>query len=116
MMIRYGCVLLAMVLFGCKTKEKPPAGILPEAQMVQQITELYIMEDKIIQLGVPTDSAAKVFNIMSDKLANKTGIADSTFRRSFEYYAKDPVKLERIYSALVDSLNLKEQRSSIQAP
>jgi hypothetical protein len=111
-MLRY-LFILALLLSACKAKETPPEGILSEEQMVDQLTEYYIVEDKIVQLGIPADSAAKVMNIMTEKLVAKTGIQDSLFRRSLEYYILDPVKLERIYGALVDSLNLKEQRSSL---
>jgi hypothetical protein len=111
-MLRY-LFILALLLSACEAKETPPEGILSEEQMVDQLTEYYIVEDKIVQLGIPADSAAKVMNIMTEKLVAKTGIQDSLFRRSLEYYILDPVKLERIYGALVDSLNLKEQRSSL---
>jgi hypothetical protein len=111
-MLRY-LLILAVFFTACKGKEAAPEGILSEEQMVDQLTEYYIVEDKVVQLGIPADSAAKVMDIMTEKLESKTGIKDSVFRRSLEYYILDPKKLERIYSALVDSLNLMEQRSSL---
>jgi cAMP phosphodiesterase len=82
--------------------------------MVQYLTELYVVEGKIHRLGLSSDSSLEVFSKMHQKMAEKTGIPDSVFRRSLQYYAQHPVELDRIYGALVDSLNLKEQRSSLQ--
>lgn len=108
------CLIIIAVLFtACKAGETEPEGILSEQEMVNQLTEYYIVEDKIVQLGIPADSAAEVMDIMTGKLVAKTGIQDSVFRRSLEYYINNPIKLERIYGALVDSLNLKEQRSTL---
>lgn len=111
-MLRYLFVFILLIT-ACKGKETIPEGILTEDQMVNQLTEYYIAEDKIVQLAVPGDSGARAFRILSKKIVDKTGISDSVFRRSLEYYAHDPVKLERIYGALVDSLNLREQRTSL---
>jgi hypothetical protein len=38
------------------------------------------------------------------------GIPDSVFIESYNYYAAHPVELEKIYSVVVDSLNLREQK------
>jgi hypothetical protein len=37
---------------------------------------------------------------------------DSVFRKSLDYYMARPRTLEHIYTALIDSLNLREQRIS----
>jgi hypothetical protein len=105
------CISL-LVLDGCSSKPKRPAGVLSKREMVDVLEEIYIAEAKIGRMGVPGDSADRVFEIFRKKVAEKTNISDSVFQRSFNYYKDQPQELELIYTALVDSLNLREQRSS----
>jgi hypothetical protein len=81
--------------------------------MVKVLSELYITEEKIKHLNVSQDSAAAVYSYFNSKMFEKLGTNDSTFRRSMTYYMNRPEELEKIYAALIDSLNLKEQRLSI---
>ena len=37
-------------------------------------------------------------------------MSDSVFKKSFDYYMDRPKEMELIYTALVDSLSLMEQR------
>lgn len=101
-----------LVLDGCSSKPKRPAGILSRREMVDVLEEVYIAEAKIGRMGVPGDSADRVFEIFKKKVVEKTNVSDSVFQRSFDYYKHRPQEMELIYTALVDSLNLREQRSS----
>ena len=76
------------------------------------LTEIYIAEDKVNRLSVDPDSSHRIFEDFRRKIGEKTGIPDSVFRRSLDYYTARPQEMEQIYAALVDSLNLKEQRSA----
>jgi hypothetical protein len=102
-----------MVIFGlsCCKKKQVPEGILTRDQMVAVMSELYITEQKVTTLGVKRDSLGRVFDVMKEKLFAKQGITDSVFRKSMDYYMDRPLEMETIYTALVDSLNLREQRS-----
>ena len=112
---RGGLVALLFVLLACLSckNQKTPEDILSHEEMVQTMSELYITEEKVNRLGVNHDSAVKVFNYFDDKVFEKLGTTDSTFKRSMTYYMERPQELEKIYSALIDSLNLREQRLSI---
>lgn len=85
--------------------------MLSHQEMVTTLAEVYVTEEKIARLGLGPDSATKVLDLLRDNIAEKTGIPDSTFRTSLEYYAHRPQELEKIYSILVDTLHLREQRS-----
>jgi hypothetical protein len=102
-----------LVLDGCSSKAKRPAGVLSRREMVDILEEIYIAEAKISRMGIHGDSSDRVFEIFRKKVAEKTNVSDSVFQRSFNYYKDQPQDLELIYTALVDSLNLREQRSSV---
>lgn len=104
------------VLLGLTACSKPklPRDILTEKQMVSTMMELYITEEKVVVLGIPYDSVRKVFPIFSDKAFARVGVPDSAFRKSMDYYMAYPEQLERIYTAVVDSLNLRVQKQSVE--
>jgi len=100
-----------MVLcFSCGKGEHVPEGILTKDQMVRVLSELYITEQKISTLGVKRDSLHQIFDAMKDKVFERTGVTDSVFRQSLNYYMDRPQTFEVIYTALIDSLNLREQK------
>lgn len=98
-----------VVLQSCQ--EQKETGILSQQEMVRVMTEFYIVEDKINRLSLGPDTSRQIFNIMKQKVSAKTGVPDSVFLRSLDYYTHRPKQMEQIYTALVDSLNLKEQRA-----
>lgn len=82
--------------------------------MVNALTELYLAEEKANRMSSTYDSTKKIFSRFSDKAFKQAGVSDSVFRKSLDYYMTDPEKLEKIYSTLIDSLNLKAQRVDAQ--
>lgn len=101
-------ILAAMM--GCA--EKPDKDILSKQEMVKIMEELYITEEKVNYLAIPRDSAKEVFSVMEKKVFENAAVNDAVFRKSFDYYMERPAELELIYTALVDTLQLREQRSS----
>jgi hypothetical protein len=95
----------------CCNKKSAPEGILSQDEMVAVMSELYIAEQKISTLGVKRDSLSQIFGVMKEKVFAKAGVTDSVFRKSLNYYMDHPREMEVIYTSLVDSLNLREQRA-----
>ena len=79
--------------------------------MVKVMEDLYVAEEKINQLALARDSAKKVFEALKPRVFAASGVSDSVFKRSFDYYMERPAEMEQIYTALVDTLQLKEQRA-----
>lgn len=102
--------MMILVPFACGKTSKPE-GILTEKQMVNVMTELYLAEEKANRLSIPFDSVKELFPMFSAKAFEKAGFSDTLFRKSLDYYISEPDKLEKIYTTLVDSLNLKAQRT-----
>lgn len=100
-----------LVLASCgdegKTVGEP---ILSHREMVTALTEIYLAEQKVNRLGVPRDSAEREFERFKKVIFKRIGTSDSVFKRSFDYYMDRPREMEQIYTTLVDSLSLMEQR------
>jgi hypothetical protein len=107
-------VIICVILLGCSGRKERPEGILKPSEMVHMYTEMYVAEEKVNRLSLPRDSAEKVFKIIEKKVFEKTNISDSAFRQSIEFYMNHPQDLELIYTAVVDSLNLREQRTTVK--
>jgi hypothetical protein len=110
-------LILCGIFFGAvftvtiSCEEKRPEGILTEQEMVSVMEELYIAEEKINHLALASDSSKKVFGSIQSKIFEAAAVNDSVFKRSFDYYMEHPRQLETIYTALVDTLQLREQRA-----
>jgi hypothetical protein len=106
-------IFIFTVAVGCK-KEKAPEGILSEGEMVQVLMQLYLAEERFSRISITYDSSVNLMPHFRNRVFAETGVPDSLYRMSMEYYMANPKKLEFIYSALVDSLGLKEQRRQVE--
>lgn len=90
--------------------------MLSQAEMVGFMIDMHIAEARINDLSVRRDSAVYLFETMEDSLYKKHGIAhDSIYLASYEYYLNNIGEMENIYSAVVDSLSLRERLSKMEA-
>jgi hypothetical protein len=102
-------IIAGIMLFSCSGKKKH-SDILSPKQMVEALTNVYLGEQKVARLGLTTDSSIKVFDRIEKSLLQQSGTSDSVFRKSFDYYVDRPKELEQIYTAVIDTLSLREQR------
>jgi hypothetical protein len=107
-----GIFLSLALVFSCGKADKKPDGLLSQEEMVKVLAEIYIAEEKVNSLALSRDSAAQVFDLVRERVFSTTGVPDSVFRRSLDYYTDRPQKLEKIYAVLIDSLQLREQRAT----
>lgn len=102
-------VIIALLLFGCGSQEKPK-GLLSQDEMVSLMVDVYLAEARISTTGIPRDSATKLFEPYENALIAKRGITDSILQANYAYYLQKPDELEKILDAVIDTLNLREQR------
>lgn len=101
---------MVAVLFSCGKGGITAKGVLPEDKMLELLSDIYVVEQKVNSLGLKRDTADLIFEKLKDKVFEKAGTTDSIFRLSMDYYIDRPKIMEGIYSQLVDSMNLREQR------
>lgn len=102
------------VVFSCN-KSARPEGVLSHTDMVTTLTEIYVAEEKVNRLGLVRDSGEKVFDSLRVRIFRNMPYPDSVFKRSLDYYTDRPKEMEVIYTALVDSLQLREQQALNQS-
>lgn len=100
------------LLFSCQSRDRTPAGILSQGEMVQVLADIYVSEEKVSSLNLAHDSAQAVSDVFRAKVLENVSMTDSVFKKSFDYYMDRPAEMEVIYTILVDTLQLREQRTS----
>jgi Domain of unknown function (DUF4296) len=108
---RVPSLLFLLLMSGsCADKDRLPDGIMTREEMVSVMSELYLSEQKINAIGVKRDSLRQIYSEVESELFERAGTTDSLFKRSMNYYLDRPRLMEGLYTSLIDSLNLKEQR------
>ena len=109
----YYFIFFAFLFCGtsCGAKRGKEQGILSQPEMVHALMNVYITEQKVTVLSLPRDSSAVLFKKLNDRMLDSLNVQDSVLKKSYNYYLDRPLELEEIYTALVDSLNLREQRA-----
>ena len=102
-------ILILSTSISCK-KDKQPADILSQGQMVDWMLDIYLAEARTQSLAIGRDSIYRLFLPYQDSVMRQKGINDSLLQKSFQYYFEHPAKLEAIYDIVIDSLSLREQR------
>ncbi len=106
------CFFLS-VLIGCGSSKKPEE-LLPEDKMVEILIDIHLTEGIASALPVSYDSSQVLYSLMEKDVFMKYQVEDSVFTQSMLYYLQDPVKMDRIYSRIVDSLSMKESSGRLE--
>ncbi len=110
----FSAVFLAILLVTACNPDQPkdPKGLYSRQKIASVMKDLYILEAKIKELGIPKDSAKVIFKIYEKRIFEKHQVEDSIYRLSFKHYFNDPKALNDIYTILADSLSLEERLNS----
>ena len=105
-----GFVATMLVFGSCghHAKVKTPEVLLTEAQMVDVLTDAYLIEAQLNQRKVSGQDITPLQASYYDQLFEHYGLTDSLFAQNLRYYTYQPAVLERI----MDSVNgrfVKEQ-------
>jgi hypothetical protein len=99
--------IIILVAVNCSSDQQPNT-IMDQGQMTNYLIDLHMAEAAVQNLRLKADSAKIVFSAKEKQLLSKHQITDSVFINSYNYYLEHPIKLEEIYSAVVDSISLRQ--------
>lgn len=88
----------------------PPAGLLPQPQLVSLLADLQVLESRVEASRLSPDSARALFLSQKQEVLWRRQVSDSTFQRSYRYYAVHGKDLEQVYQAVIDTLGEREKR------
>ncbi|HPM30358.1 MAG TPA: DUF4296 domain-containing protein [Chryseolinea sp.] len=115
-LVYYFILLVSLFLeVSCGGKEEKSEKVLSQAEMVSTLMDIYIAEQKSTFITTKQDSSEFIFKKLNAKVLESHNVQDSVLKKSFDYYLAHPKEMEAIYTAIVDSLNLREQRITSQS-
>ena len=76
----------------------------------QWLLHLYIFAIK----NLPQDSSVKFYNYLQNKVFAENKVDSIIFSNSYNYYSTDSKKIDAIYTAVIDSLSLRESRKVLK--
>jgi hypothetical protein len=77
--------------------------------MIDFLIDLHIIEAKLSLSHIPNDSVKLFFDEVEDSLYRKHQITDSIYKKSYQFYLENIDLMEEIYSAVVDSMSVRER-------
>lgn len=108
-MKKYFLLINVIVGFGCSsTVEKKQ--VIPSETMVELLTEIHILEAQVDKLRLTKDSSYLVYNTLEKEIFEKYKVNKKQYEDSYQFYLKQPERLDKIYSIVVDSLNVIQKR------
>ena len=109
--IKRTLILTALAMMAACAEKSGNKDILSHQEMVKIMEEVYIAEEKVNHLALPRDSADQVFSALKTRIFENAALSDTLFKKSLDYYMEHPKELELIYTALVDTLQLREHQA-----
>ena len=106
------CISIGFLLAACQTKEKPKE-VMSQAQLSAFLIDVYLAEARLEQISKPKDSTMKYFLPFEEKLLKQHGVSDSVVRITYAYYMEHPKELEQVYDVVIDTLMVREERTTI---
>lgn len=98
-------------IFACKSDNTLPSQVISSEKMTSILIEMHLAEAYIIESRFRNEDSARVaFKKMEEDIFKKYNTDSSRYARSYQYYAINIEKLDKIYANVVDSLNAKEEK------
>ena len=105
-------LLLAAASCGRPEQVLPPTKLLSKEELTSLLIEFHLLESRIESSRLPPDSARALFNSQHALVLARHHLApaDSTFERSYRYYAMHGKDLDEIYAVIIDSLTARQKK------
>lgn len=94
--------LALLVLASCTDKEKRPEVFLDEPQMIDVLTDAYLIEAKLNMRKSAGGDVSYLQVAYYEQLFEHYGITDSIFEQNMAYYTRHPAVLERMMDSVTN--------------
>jgi len=107
-------LLIVVSLFACdKNIIEKPENLIKEKQMIEMIVDIHLAEStfnirRYSDEALKNSSSANFYYSILDKY----NVPDTTFEKSYVYYASKPKRFEKMYGEVMNKLNELEQEYS----
>ena len=111
-MLKYIIFFFSAMVFlsGCKGG-KTPDGVIAEPQMINLLTEVHMIDGRIYTLRQEPDSLYKNGKGFYMALFKKYHTDSVQFKKSMNYYARQPQEMQKMYDKIL--VNLQKKTDSL---
>lgn len=105
---------MLLLLASCVSAPEPPPGALGKKRMVAILTEIHLAEAEAQQAGFRTaDSTQLYYKYLERKILKRFKTDSTQYHDSYRFYVKHVAEMGEIYTAVVDSLNVRQSRKKL---
>lgn len=87
-----------------------PKGVIPPSAMVVVLTDLHIADARLGEIRLRSDSLQNLSKRYKSDILDRHGYTSEDFERSMVFYLDHPVIFDDVYEAVIDTLNLRQQK------
>jgi hypothetical protein len=103
-----------VLLYACAAAEEKPERLLSREQMVGILTDIHIAEAKANRTWLRSyDSLQLMYKAYENDVFKKHKTDSTVYRQSYKYYLEHMQEMDEIYTAVVDTLSLRESLGKI---
>jgi hypothetical protein len=114
-MQKYISLFFSVLLFAaCKPAATLPPNIIEEPKMIRLLTDLHITDGELYSVTPVPDTLYRYGREKYVDLFKRHHVTEQQFNDSYNYYSKDPAKIQAIYES-VDKV-LQAKLDSIRTP
>jgi Domain of unknown function (DUF4296) len=106
-------LLIGWWAIGCDNAPKPPDGTLSEEKMAVILADVHVAEARVTRMNlVSLDSAALVTEHLKMQIFKANKVDSVAYNRSYQFYARYPEYLERIYEIVLKDLDKRQKKKN----
>jgi hypothetical protein len=107
-------ILFFLLLSACIQEEQAPRSVLPKEKMVDILVDIHIAEARANRIQLRSyDSIQAYYKKLETDVYKKHQVDSAIYNKSFRYYMDHIKQMDEIYTAVVDSLNVREKVGKI---
>jgi len=111
--MRRSFYFIICIILGCNTPDQTPDTLLNEVVMSNILLDVHLLESKINTLGKKGDTSFQIYDHFEKLILEKHGVDSLVYTQNLAYYLEHPSLLEKVYTAIIDSLLLRENTNRI---
>ena len=111
--MRRSFYFIICIIMGCNTADQITDTLLNEVVMSNILLDVHLLESKINTLGKKGDTSFQIYDHFEKLILEKHGVDSLVYTQNLAYYLEHPSLLEKVYTAIIDSLLLRENTNRI---
>jgi hypothetical protein len=102
-------IISFLFLLSCSEPDNKPERLLSKEQMINILTDIHIAEAKANRSQLRSyDSIQVYYKSLEKDVFKKYGVDTTVYKQSYAYYLEHMEVMDEIYTAVVDTLNMRE--------